>query len=70
MAEDSLSDKIQIRVFGDHCEVSDIKEFIRKLKEDFRSPFQFDDTPLAIAQMIEEKIDKLAGSKLIGVEND
>ena len=50
---------------GNFYHQEDVKEFIKRLKEELSNPRMVDDHPLAVVQLIEEKINKLAGKDLI-----
>jgi len=58
----SLSSKIEVNPWlGASCRAKDIKEFIKRLKDEIRGYFKEDQK----WKRWEEKIDKLAGEKLI-----
>jgi hypothetical protein len=63
MTEQTLSDKIQDE-FGDRClKLEDVKDFIKKLKEEIEWCQTRNNPQIGIITM--EIIDKLAGEKLI-----
>jgi len=53
------------KMFHFYRRESDVKLFIKLLKEELSNPRMVDDHPLAVVQLIEEKINKLAGDDLI-----
>ena len=64
MKEFRLSDKENYKG-GEWYHAEYVKEFIKLLKEELSNPRMVDDNPLSVVQLIEEKINKLAGDDLI-----
>ena len=61
----TLTEKIRTdRLGNETLSKNSVKEFIKRLKEELSNPRMFDDAPIAVAQNIEEHINKLAGDKL------
>jgi hypothetical protein len=74
MREETLSDKIRSECHGDcrcFCDVhrvineEDVKEFIKKLKEELSGDWIYDRYELGEGTALKAFIDKLAGDKLI-----
>jgi len=65
--EFKLSEKLHKSksVWGSWYHPADVKEFIRRLKEELSNPRMFDDAPIAVAENVAEKINNLAGKELI-----
>jgi len=59
-----IQDGYETKVFR----VEEVKEFIKRLKDEFRKDIIIDDFMVSIKE-IDEIIDKLAGSELVGEKN-
>ncbi len=62
--EFNLSKKRIDKLDGYIYREKNVKEFIKRLKEEMSNPRMFDDNPIAVCIVVEELIDKLAGEEL------